>query len=889
VKGVFAPTREVGVRTRRRGQLIRILLAAVAVVLLLASPAFAVWEDGALPPDGSTPADLVMTGTAQGRGGLLGGLAPSTFDPLNGYPDRPPAGSVPENVDFAGLITAQPIPPGPEVLLYCIDLTTPTSPGVRYALGQWNSANVPNVGYVAQILNSYYPNTNEPASLSNANDKAAAVQAAIWYFSDKYVLDRFQPRRADVAAIVQHVIDIGPVVNPNPPTISITPPAEEGPTGSYIGPFTLNTTAPAQVTATGGDLFADSSGSTPLTNPVADGTQFWARRSSAGDVDVSATAAVTVPSGNVYLPTRQAAQKLILAQSGTVSTTVHATATAYDVGNLQVTKSISGAGAAQRSGVALAVTCTDGSTGSIAYPAGSPPTPPLLVEDIRAGSQCTVIEVVDGANDLVSVTTTFTPGNEVTIAANTTTDVGVSNVYAIRTGAVRVTKVVTGADVDQRGAVVVNVTCTDGTNEDLTFPAGVEPTPQTVDGIAAGSTCTTTEPDDGGNPPTVEVITTIEPSAPVTIVAGETAEVVVSNQYESGIGSLVVQKDTEGLDELRGDVTIRAECDNGSSAQQTYPRGTVSPAIVIDPLPIGTQCTITEPQTGENALVDVTTDIEPAATVTITGPQPPVVVGVVNTYTPKPGTVSVRKSIAGPGAALHDDVVVVVACEDGQIAGLRIPAGAPGPRTASLTNVPAGADCGVVELADGSNAAVNASVTGLPDGLFVILPAEDRTIDVVDTYAFNAGTVTVTKAISGPLAAQRTAVTVSVACSNGVTTSRTFAPGVDPSPITLSGLPAFATCRIEEPVNGEATGVGAVTKGAPQTVTVAPGATTAAVVQNIYVPVEVKAETITNGGPDLARTGTDPWPLARLGLLALGIGAALLGALHLRRRRLSLD
>ncbi len=691
--------------TRRWGQLIRILGAALAAVLLLASPAFAVFDDGALPADGSTPADLVMTGTAQGRGGLLGGLAPSTFDPLNGYPARPPAGSVPENVDFAGLITADPIPPGPEVLLYCIDLTTPTSPGVRYALGQWNSANVPNVGYVAQILNSYYPNTNEPASLSSANDKAAAVQAAIWFFSDKYVLGQYEPRRVDVAAIVQHVIDIGPVVNPNPPTISITPPTDDGPAGSLIGPFTLNTTAPATVTATDGSLFADSSGTTPLSNPVANGTQFWARRATAGDVDISATAAVTVPSGNVYLPTRQAAQKLILAQSGTVSTTVHATATAYDVGDLQVVKAVSGPGEPERSAVALAASCTDGSTGAIDYPAGSPPTPPLLVEDVRAGSQCTVTEVVDGANDRVSVTTTFAPGRTVTIAPNATTTVDVANVYAIRTGAVEVTKVVTGADADQRGDVVVNVTCSDGTNEDLTFPAGVAPTPQTVDGIDAGSTCTTTEPDDGGNPPTVVVDTTIVPASPVTITAGETAEVVVSNLYDSGIGSLVVQKDTEGLDELRSDVTVRAVCDNGSTAEQTYARGTISPAIVIDQLPIGTQCTITEPQTGENARVDVSTLYDPAQTVTVTAPAP-VAVRVVNTYTPKPGSVSVRKSIAGSGAAFHDDVVVALACEDGQLAIVNIPAGAPGPRTATLNNVPAGDDCGVIELADGSNAVV---------------------------------------------------------------------------------------------------------------------------------------------------------------------------------------
>ena len=263
-----------------------------------------------------------MTGTGPGRGSIRGALAPSQFDPLSGYPAAPPAGSVPKNVGFAGLITAAPIPPGPQLLLYCIDITTPTGPGVKYELGTWNESTVPNVGYVARLLTTYYPNTNEPSSLTNPSDKAAAVQAAIWFFSDKYVLEPSQPRRADVAAIVQNVITLGPVVNPPPPSLTITPTSAEGPAGSTIGPYTVATTSPATVTATGGDLFADAAGTVPLTNPVANGTQFWARRATPGPVNIQATAVATVPTGNVYLPIGQVAQKLILAQTGTLSTRV---------------------------------------------------------------------------------------------------------------------------------------------------------------------------------------------------------------------------------------------------------------------------------------------------------------------------------------------------------------------------------------------------------------------------------------------------------------------------------------------------------------------------------------------------------------------------------------
>ncbi len=44
-----------------------------------------------------------------------------------------------------------------DILTYCIDLTTETEIGVHYELGDWSSANVPNLDYVTYILNNYYP------------------------------------------------------------------------------------------------------------------------------------------------------------------------------------------------------------------------------------------------------------------------------------------------------------------------------------------------------------------------------------------------------------------------------------------------------------------------------------------------------------------------------------------------------------------------------------------------------------------------------------------------------------------------------------------------------------------------------------------------------------
>ena len=335
-------------------------------------------ELGAVVPVAGGQPDLIMSGTSFGQGNINGALAPSQFDPLAGYPAAPPPLSVPKNVGFAGLITATPVPPGPTLLLYCIDINTPTSPGVRYELGTWDEATVPRVGYVARLLNDYYPNTNAPAALTNPNDKAAAVQAAIWFFSDKYVLNSDQPRRSTVAAIAQDIIAKGPLVNPPPPSLTITPPAAEGPAESLIGPFTLNTTSPATVSATGGR-------SVPRRRRHATAGQSRAERHAVlGSTTIGGPdrhpgdrSGAGADRKRLSPDRAEAAQKLILAQTGTLQTKATASATAFDVGNLEVTKTVTGpvnrSAAPWRSARDVAMEAP-----AAIYPAGSPPTPLLV-------------------------------------------------------------------------------------------------------------------------------------------------------------------------------------------------------------------------------------------------------------------------------------------------------------------------------------------------------------------------------------------------------------------------------------------------------------------------------------------------------------------------------
>jgi TQXA domain-containing protein len=144
---------------------------------------------------------MVMSGVSSG-GAVDGWIGPagSVSDPSVPYP----AGFTSHPEGFAGVILGSSTTGGGTLNLYCININTVTYDGIGYNRGTWAESNVHNVGYVAYLLNHYYPTVpTAPASLADANQKAAAVQAAIWYFSDNYVLTATDPLRPAVAAIVE--------------------------------------------------------------------------------------------------------------------------------------------------------------------------------------------------------------------------------------------------------------------------------------------------------------------------------------------------------------------------------------------------------------------------------------------------------------------------------------------------------------------------------------------------------------------------------------------------------------------------------------------------------------------------------------------------------------
>src|SRR5206468_1637138 len=107
---------------------------------------------------------------------------------------------------------------------------TSTWNGIGYTLGNWTSSGVPNVGYVARLLNSNFPTVpSAPPGLASDAQRAAATQAAIWFFSDRFVLDTGDPLHNAVQTLVNQTIALGPLVQPPPPTLTITPAVAGGP------------------------------------------------------------------------------------------------------------------------------------------------------------------------------------------------------------------------------------------------------------------------------------------------------------------------------------------------------------------------------------------------------------------------------------------------------------------------------------------------------------------------------------------------------------------------------------------------------------------------------------------------------------------------------------
>ncbi len=618
------------------------LLLALAALLLQATPASAVWH-GRAPTQTArgSNTELVMSGTGPGEAvnGFIANPG-STFDPVvDGYPDGNPTaadGFTPKGEGFAGIILGRPTDGSPEVNLYCIDILTATFGGIGYELGTWDSTTVPNVGYVARLLNEYYPNTNQPADAPSDYQRAAAVQAAIWFFTDRYVVSTSDRLYDEVVKIVDHIRLAGPVGEQPPPTLTITPSHVSGPAHKVLGPFTVTTNhPPATVTATGGSMFSDSAGTVPIAQDasVPSGTEIWVRSTGESTAVLQATSKATVPTGNVYVYDGNTggvtdAQHLILAKEATLTSTVQGTAEFLAPGSLVVKKTIAGDAAGSQARVVIHVACDDGvARPDFVIPAGAPAgTTSRTYRHIAAGTTCTVIETSNGGDVGTGVVVTG-DGQEVAIPAGGDETVQITDTYSHVSGpsSLLVTKTIAGPLAGHQGPVTIQVVCNGTTlSPDFVIPAGTPAgsVSQSFDNIPAGSMCTVTETADGATDTVAATVSGNDQT--VAVPAGEVVPVNVMDVYahtahldgepdvpEAPSGYLKVTKTIAGpAAGKQGRIAILVDC-GGPIYNYAFlipaHRHAGSVSRIFPDLPTGSNCTVTETADGQTNAVTITT------------------------------------------------------------------------------------------------------------------------------------------------------------------------------------------------------------------------------------------------------------------------------------------
>jgi hypothetical protein len=541
------------------------------------------------PPDLST--EVTIAGL--GAGTALGGFdAPAGFDPLGGYPAAVPPGSTAHSVSFAGLINIEDPVSGRTGLAYCIDLFTDTGSGVHYQIGDWTEANVSNLGYVGYVLANYFPLTDEPSAAPDDAQRAAAVQAAIWFFSDSYVLPPTSPVYGLVAGIVADALLNGPATEPGPPQLGVTPSFLPAPdTGEIVGPFEVTGDGPATIRSVGVEVFTDPEGTDLLADgaEVQPGASLWARSVSSDlpqgfvlerEVDVLQSSVFLYDGSN---PGREDAQKLVLAQPTELIKRAGALLAPFQAGSLLVTKTIDGSGAGLQDDVEITITCTDpdGDLDQefvVTVPAGTAAGDhPEEVGGILVGSECVVTETSDGDNDAVNLVSSGIAPDTVTIADDETALVSVTNTYELAVGALAVTKTIEGAGAGEQDEITLSLDC-DVDSFDQEFVIGARTGDGTyaqpvVTGIPAGTTCTVTETSDGENGLVELTSVVIEPAA-VTIDDGTTSDVVVTDTYAPRTGG----GDTPGGDDGPGGGDADGTGDGSLAA--TGPSGTLEIAVI---------------------------------------------------------------------------------------------------------------------------------------------------------------------------------------------------------------------------------------------------------------------------------------------------------------------
>jgi TQXA domain-containing protein/LPXTG-motif cell wall-anchored protein len=306
------------------------LAAAVLASGLVA--AGSIMGAGPAVADGSAPA-------AGGATATLGGLKTADTATIheNGHAERVGAGLFEMSVDGGGSIQT-----------YCIDIHNPTQDSAKYQEVAWGASSLgenPDAGKIKWILQNSYPQVNDLNALAQEAGvqsltpqlAAAGTQVAIWRYSDHMNTDSSSVTadNPDAEKLADYLY--GHAKNSSEPqaSLSLTPPAVSGKSGSRIGPVTVHTDAKtAQVSlnpqgAPSGVKVVDKNGK-PVTTAT-DGSQLYFNVPAGtpdGNASLTVQATTQVPVGRVFTGVGQYKVSQVQILAGSSDSTVSAQAAA---------------------------------------------------------------------------------------------------------------------------------------------------------------------------------------------------------------------------------------------------------------------------------------------------------------------------------------------------------------------------------------------------------------------------------------------------------------------------------------------------------------------------------------------------------------------------------
>lgn len=193
---------------------------------------------------------------------------------------------------------------GSPELGYCIDFTDGTSTTTPLPEEEWDEVDVANRDIVGRILNSYHPVGVGPEGYELEGDdaqKAAGTQAAIWHYTNGFVLDEpgdpslgdaYEGIYANYLKILA-AVDAGalPAIG-GPVTLSIEGDTDvDAVAGQLVGPFTVKTSVASVELVPGTGTTLHNEDGSAFEGPASDGDTFWLTSSGAGTASVSAVAA----------------------------------------------------------------------------------------------------------------------------------------------------------------------------------------------------------------------------------------------------------------------------------------------------------------------------------------------------------------------------------------------------------------------------------------------------------------------------------------------------------------------------------------------------------------------------------------------------------------------